>query len=299
MRLKLFRARGMAEAMTAIRLELGPDALILSSRRVAGGIEVTAALGDVALPVPARAHSDRSTQSVLAFHGVPPALSERLEDGDLAQNLKATLVFRPLALASGDTPVLFAGPPGAGKTLTVARLATRLVMRDVKPLVITADGQRAGAAEQLAAFTRLLGIELVVASHPASLARALKRRTEDAPVLIDLPGGCAFDASYLDAVCAMGAVAGGRVAAVLPAGMDVQETSETATAYHEAGARSLIVTRLDVVRRIGGVLAASVTGLALAELGIGPNAADGLVPATADTLAARLQDVRLQGEDRG
>ena len=44
MRLKLFRAPAMAAAMAQVRAELGPDALILGTRRVAGGVEITAAL---------------------------------------------------------------------------------------------------------------------------------------------------------------------------------------------------------------------------------------------------------------
>src|SRR4051812_17517746 len=43
MRLRLFRAAGMADAMAQLRAALGPDAVILDSRRVAGGVEVTAA----------------------------------------------------------------------------------------------------------------------------------------------------------------------------------------------------------------------------------------------------------------
>src|ERR671916_2874879 len=50
MRLKLFRAPRMAEAMAQVRAGLGEDAVILGSRRVAGGVEVTAAL-DVLDPV--------------------------------------------------------------------------------------------------------------------------------------------------------------------------------------------------------------------------------------------------------
>ena len=40
------------------------------------------------------------------------------------------------------------------------------------PLVITTDGKRAGAAEELAAFTRILGIPLLIANHPVGLERA-------------------------------------------------------------------------------------------------------------------------------
>ena len=52
MRLKLYRAPAMAEAMARIRAELGNDALILSTRRVGDGVEVTAALEPDDAPPP-------------------------------------------------------------------------------------------------------------------------------------------------------------------------------------------------------------------------------------------------------
>jgi flagellar biosynthesis protein FlhF len=45
MRLKLYRAPRMAEAMAQVRAELGEDALILSTRRVADGVEITGRVG--------------------------------------------------------------------------------------------------------------------------------------------------------------------------------------------------------------------------------------------------------------
>ena len=68
--------------------------------------------------------------------------------------------------------MILLGPPGAGKTLTAAKLAARLCLAGHRPMVITADGRRAGAVEQLAAFTRLLDLDLMVAPHPATVARA-------------------------------------------------------------------------------------------------------------------------------
>ena len=41
--------------------------------------------------------------------------------------LQARLRFGSLDLDRASPPLLLAGPPGAGKTLTAARLATRLV----------------------------------------------------------------------------------------------------------------------------------------------------------------------------
>jgi flagellar biosynthesis protein FlhF len=285
-RLKLYRAATVAEAIARIRAELGADALILNTRRLGDGVEITAALEpeEPALPPPAA----RGADVALRFHGVPEALAARLTAAPLRGALAAQLGFAPLPLLRGAPPLLLAGPPGAGKTLTVARLATRLVMGGTMPLVITADGRRAGAIEQLAAFTRLLGLDLVVASHPVTLARAIAGRPDGTPALIDLPGSDPFLAQERDELSALAATASALVVAVLPAGLDAAEAGDLAAAYVEAGARLLVATRLDLARRIGGMLAAADAGLALAEAGVGPGAADGLVPLTPDLLAERL-----------
>ncbi len=295
MRLKLYRAPTMAEAMAALRRELGAEALILGTRRVAGGVEVTAALDPEAVSPPGAAGDplaaggQRERREALAFHAVPEALAALLEEGDLATMLARHFAFATLPLAAGAAPLLFVGPPGAGKTLTVARLATRLVLAGGAPLVISADGKRAGATEQLAAYTRLLGLNLLVASQPVSLARALTRRSEGAPVLIDAPGLDPFDPAAGAEIAALAGAAGARVVLVLPAGLDVAEAADLAAAFAAAGALALVATRLDVARRLGGVLAAAAAGrLGLAEAGVGSGAADGLVPMTADFLAERL-----------
>ena len=288
MRLKLFQAPNMTEAMALVRSSLGPDALILSTRRVAGKVEVTAAL-EPALdkpPAPPPPPADPARDAALAWHGVPPGLVKALSPGRLAEALPGALLFGALPL-DGAAPLLVAGPPGAGKTLTVAKLATRLVMAGRTPLVVTADGQRAGAPEQLAAYTRLLGLTLVVASTPAPLRRALAR-SQDAPVLIDTPGLNPFDPSARDELLALAAASGAVTALALPAGLDPAEAHELAEAFAEAGATLLIATRLDLSRRLGGVLAAASARLTLTEAGTGPGAADGLQPLTPELLASRL-----------
>ncbi len=283
MRLKLYRAATLSQAMARVRAELGVEALILGSRRVGDGVELTAALEPAEARPPPAAAPPR-----VDFHNIPRPLAERLGGASLAAGLAGALDFTALPLGPAAPPLLFAGPPGAGKTLTVVRLATRLVMGGALPLVVSADGRRAGATEQLAALTRLLGLDLAIAAHPVALARVVARRAEAAPVLLDLPGSDPFAAADRDELAALATAVGGSLVAVLPAGLDPAEADDMARAYREAGARYLVATRIDCARRLGGVLAAASGGLGFAEAGIGPGAADGLVPATPDLIAGWL-----------
>jgi flagellar biosynthesis protein FlhF len=343
MRIRIFRARTLAEAMAQIRTELGADALILSDRSRDGFVEVTAALetndtpglrapvpprvearvaprtppdtglddlepfsvpparapspprNEAAPPVPRVAGPDGGGHAILAWHGLSPPLIAALGSGPIEQSCARTFRFASLPVAPKDRPLLLAGPPGGGKTLTVARLATRLVLAGEQPMVITADGKRAGAVEQLAAFTRLLGLTLLAANTPAMLARSLERRTVDQPVLIDAPGLDLQDPTQSELLQALLAASDATMALVLPCGLDPGEAQEIACAHAALGAQSMVATRTDLSRRMGGILcAASAAGLALTEAGIGSAAADSLVPLTPGFLAERLRRGAIQ-----
>lgn len=290
MKLRSFRAPDLAEAMAALRTELGEDAIILSTRRVGGEVEVTAG------------HQTHDEPLVITPDAAPPlpTLSPALRQHNLPADLAASLAgpslpaalagaFRFAALPLDDGPLLLAGPPGGGKTLSCAKLATRLVLEGRPPLLITADGRRAGATEQLAAFARVLGLPLAIAASPAALTKALARRREGQPVLVDLPGCAPYSEAAMRSLGALLQAAQGVPVLVLPAGLDAEEAAETARGFLALGCRHLLPTRLDAARRLGGVLAAAAEGLALTEAGTGPDAATGLMPLDPSWLAARLE----------
>lgn len=316
MRIRIFRAATLAGAMAQVRDELGLDALILTTSNQGGVVEVTAALEpedepDLPSPMcvgllldgpvshePAPAPADPTSaslrtkdplQETLGRHGLPPSLLAALRQGPLEAGCSRLFRFTRLPLDADAPPLLLAGPPGAGKTLTIAKLAARLVMEGHRPLVITADEQRAGAVEQLAAFTRLLGLTLIAAGRPETLERALQRRELLSPVLIDAPGLDLLDFTQRDQLACLVSASGARVALALPAGLDPLEAADIAMEHAGLGADLLVATRLDRNGRLGGVLAAAhAADLALTEAGTGPGIADSLSQLTPVSVATRL-----------
>lgn len=281
MRLRTFHARNAHLALAAVREALGEEAVVLGTRRVGDGVEVTAAL-DLAEPELIEPEPE-APPPILARHNLAPGLA--FAGADLAAALAARLSFAPLPQ---DRPILLVGPPGAGKTLTCAKLAARAKMAGHAPIVITADGARAGAVEQLAAFTRLLRLTLAVAAVPEALAKALRAREAGQMALVDGFGCDPFDDAQAERLHRLIRAADALPVLVLPAGLDAEESAEIARAFHLLGARHLIATRLDIARRLGGVLSAAAMGLALTEAGIGPQVAHGLQPLSPAWLAARL-----------
>jgi flagellar biosynthesis protein FlhF len=308
MKLRTFSAPTMKDAMAQVREAMGDDAIIISTQRSARdrSIQITAAIDPsrsgpaqaASAPPPLnRAELGERVARALAWHGVPPRLVERLSmdalrqptgtpDVALAGALDLSFRFQPLPTAAGRRPIMLVGPPGAGKTVTVAKLAAQAAMEQREVLVITTDTMRAGGFEQLDAFIRLLGRPLFAADTPDDLSALVRRAGPQALVIIDTPGINPFNSREVDAINALAVAAGANTVLALPAGGDAVETTEIGAAFNLAGARHLLATRLDVSRRLGALIAAAdAAGLAFCGATISASVAHGLYAMTSASLA--------------
>jgi flagellar biosynthesis protein FlhF len=284
MQIKLIQAPNMAEAMRRVRAELGEDALILGTRRVADGVEITAALEPVI--------EDAYRPSGLANADAGPDTRR--------QN---SMARRATALRYGtlgwEKPIMLVGGPGVGKTLTAAKLATRLVQMGDNPLIITTDGDRAGATEQLGAFTRILNLNLVAAENPLMMARALASRPNGCKVIIDTAGLNPFDNDQCEMLVTHAVTADADLVWVLPAGIDADDAADMAHAFATLGVRYVIATKLDMTRRLESVLRAAETGgFILTDAGVGSGVADGLVALESEYLSSRINQTAPHSETR-
>ncbi len=279
MKVKVIRSASMREAFAEAHRLLGPDALILDSRRRGREFEITVAL-DPEVPQ----DSTNPWRQALSFHGVPAELATAWADQSPDEAVAGTFAFGKLDF---DRPLIIAGPPGAGKTMTTVKLATRFTLSGIRPTVINADQNRAGASAQLAALCRILRAEFI---DTAANTKAIRRRPATLrPTLIDLPGMDPFDNAEMDTLRSMAEEVGGTVALVLPAGLDAADSVEIASRFHDAGATSLIPTRLDISRRLGGLVAtAGAVPLTLTEAGTSGRVSDALEPVTPAFIVERL-----------
>ena len=310
MRLRTLRARGLPEAMRQLRAELGEDVIIIASRETADGVEVTAAEehGEedlTALLAPAAAGSVQAeVAAALGFHGVPPAVRGVLEaevaraqagdaQGALADALARQVRFEALGLPTGRA-VALVGPPGAGKTAVVARIAAAARLAGRPIVVLCGDTARAGGLEQLRALVAPLGLEPEPVGTPSDVEARVRA---DAVVLVDTAGVNPFRSGEVARLAQWLAPARAEVALVLPAGTDAQDAIEIVGAFAAAGARRCVATRIDAARRVGAVVAAGAAGLTLGEASVSPLIGKPMPPLTPAGLA-RLLLRRAAGEGK-
>ena len=324
MRLKSFYAKTVTEAMQMIRDTLGEDAIIVATREENGGkaVRVTAAVEKDRFETyddfdreEADGHDSGWLQydseeedggvaealtEIMLKHSVPEEITDQviscatvvgLEQPHIAlvAALEHLFVFRPLSQKPSTKATMLVGPPGSGKTLAAAKLAARAVMNGQKASVITTDTLRAGGIEQLAAFTKILNIPLQKANNARELKRALDLSGDADLIVVDSGGFNPFRSDEMRDLARLMAAGDIDPVLVMPAGADADECGEIARIYAALGVRQLLATRLDIGRRLGGLMAAAhYGGLIFAEASDTSQVAEGLFALSPDRLANLL-----------
>jgi flagellar biosynthesis protein FlhF len=322
---KTFRDKSLKGALNAAKAELGPDALVLSTavvqasgvRGLMGGqlVEVTAAVERRTLSDRRRAVSPERTADAasdeiaarLTASGLEPALARAIAAAQpegrrrnaSAEHLEDTVAAHIAALVAPDedlAPVeVFVGPPGAGKTTTIAKIAAHARASQGRRLgLVAADGYRVGAVEQLRLFANILGAPLAVARTAAELERAVA--SVKGPVLLDTPGRSPNDDAARDIFASAARVRGARTHLVLPASIPASLARRTLERFADARPARIVVTKLDEVESLAplvGVLQES--GLPISFLGTGQRVPEDLHRATPAALASWVLGTQTAG----
>lgn len=299
MRMRSFQAPTIAEAMKMVRDALGNDAIIIASGPAPNGkgMQVTAA-ADIELPIEEKYENPVDViGAALDKHATPRKLAdkiltivERLELDDprmaLAGAFDSYFKFFPIPENNPARPVMLVGVPGVGKTVTIAKLAARTVMAGKSAVCITTDSQRAGAVEQLEAFTKILKIDLLQAPDAKMLKDALLACPTDTSVYIDTAGVNILKNEEIQNLKELVNAANPDLVMAYAAGGNSEDAIDIAATFKDIGAKRLLVTRLDMTRRYGSVLAAADAGkLNFSDVSITPHVANGLSPINPVSLA--------------
>jgi len=348
MKLKSFFADSIEEAIGLARREMGPDAMLVHSKRSGaearhlGAYEVVCAADSAtepSQPVAPRAMPVASVEKLASEVSDLRQQMERLcrsltrcgtgiaalaSDAELAAafaalseaDLDADLVYEIVSrIASPFTPgalrtrlrqlvcveaelghpesvrriVALVGPPGAGKTSALVKLAVQYGISARKRVhFLSLDTYRIAAAEELQSYAAILGTPCQVLETTAALASSLAEHSQADLILIDTPGLTRSEMDD-DLAQAIAQTPDLDTHLVLPASMRTIDLKRTAEQYSVFKPDKLLFTRLDETQTFGPILSQSVRmGLPVSFVSNGQRIPEDLAAATEDLLLGLL-----------
>lgn len=280
MRLKSFYGQDTKSVMNAIKHSLGEEAIIISTRQESDGrVRITAAIDEKSQSQKTKTQPELfDTKDHLSlieeqfyYHGIPLDITEFLLDKiadfpsrdpglAISSAFESSFHFDPLYLgtdANKTLPLLFIGQPGAGKTSTICKLATKAKLLDKSVSIITLDTVRAGAVDQLEHIAKLLDIDLLSLEDFACLDAAIDVYSHSDLILIDSPGLNPF--SEADRQIYQSLISEIEIDPhfIMAAGGDPYEAQEISACFSEIGAKKMLMTKLDITRRYGSLISSA------------------------------------------
>lgn len=165
------------------------------------------------------------------------------------------IVNDPTCVAGGITAIV--GPTGAGKTTTIAKLAARWCMQHGSQdlALVSTDGYRIGAREQLATYARILGAPMHAANGAKELARVLERLKSKKLILIDTAGMGPRDVRLIEQLATLKYGASrARVLLALPAQAEGQALDEIVCAFVRIKPAACVLTKVDEAASLGAAI---------------------------------------------
>ena len=359
MKIKSYFSSSVEKAIQEARQELGPEAMLLTTRRSSpearrlGAYEVVFGLpaqpqSTEARPAPAVDLSLelQSLQSQLeevknalqlssprpqtAFASVPEELARELIDAGLDPELARTIseeavsawrqapqnpksirggghlrqfaiesIAKRLKIAPDFAPqtsdrarlVIFVGPPGAGKTVTLAKFAVQYCLAAQQSVrIVSVDPYRVASHEKLRALSSVMGVGFTPVSTLNEFHEALEEFRGKNIILVDTPG---YSRAEMDGASDLAAclsrVSNKQIHLVLPASMNRAALASCLRSYEVFRPDYLLFTNLDETETHGAILSLAVeSGKPLSYVANGQSIPEDLQPANSGALTAFL-----------
>lgn len=322
-----FRSSSVRDALAQAREALGPSALVLGTRLVPasgwrgwlGGREV-----EVSAFPPAGVSENRrnrDSESAHPAHAAPIGVRAPVTDG-LVARLIATGLDRELAeavveeipqsrrrdasqgqirdalaaclqsiaargAALGEVNV-FIGPPGVGKTTTIAKIAAQSRARGERRFrLVAADGYRVGAVEQLRLYAEIIGSPFVVARTPEEVTAAVA--SSKLPVLVDTPGLSPANEEASAFFAALSAIPSVRMHLVVPGSTSPRDFERIWDRFAMAGADRVVISKVDEAETVMPLVRVlRERDVPVSLIGLGQRVPEDLVEGEAEMIAACL-----------
>ncbi len=205
LRIKTYFATSVESALDLARRELGSEAMLLNSRQAPAEARHLGQYEVVFATVPEQPEDSPTSstrkdpasvpcsEASLIHAGFTPELARVIvnaQPASIADHMGGMINAEPLlsSATNGREVAALVGPPGRGKTTTLAKLAITYGLAQHKPVrIFCADYLRIGAPGQLRTLAGILGVSYEEFQSPATLDHAL-RNIPAGLTLIDTPG---------------------------------------------------------------------------------------------------------------
>ena len=189
--------------------------------------------------------------------------------------------------------IFFVGPTGVGKTTTIAKLSSKLLLEEKKKIaIITADTYRIAAVEQIKTYANILSIPVEVIYETKDIEKALPKYKNYDYILVDTAGRSHKNKDQVDDLKILFDAFNNYsilTYLVLSATTKYKDLQKITKLYEDISEFSLIFTKLDETDAIGNILNVKLdTGMALSYISYGQNVPDDIEVMNPQIIAKQL-----------
>lgn len=175
--------------------------------------------------------------------------------------------------------IFFMGPTGVGKTTTIAKLSSKLLLEEKRKIAIfTSDTYRIAAVEQIKTYANILSIPVEVIYEPKDVEKALAKYKEYDYILMDTAGRSHKNKDQFDNLKILYEAFtqySKLTYLVLSATTKYKDLKKITALYEDVSDYGLIFTKLDETDAIGNILNVKLdTGMPLSYVSYGQNVPD-------------------------
>ena len=175
--------------------------------------------------------------------------------------------------------VLFIGPTGVGKTTTIAKLSSKLILEQKKTIaILTADTYRISAVEQIKTYASILSIPVEVLYEKEEVEKILPKYKDYDYILVDTAGRSHKNKDRMDDLKEfMEGFSQYSISVylVLSATTKYKDLKKIVALYEDISECNLVFTKLDETDAIGNILNIKLdTGMSLSYISYGQNVPD-------------------------
>lgn len=250
---------------------------------------------------------EQLTSNEVTYHYAKQIIDEITHSGNI-RTLDDMLacVYQKIILKLGQTKticfdkedkkpkvIFFVGPTGVGKTTTIAKLSSKLMLEDKKKIAIfTSDTYRIAAVEQIKTYANILSIPVEIIYEAKDLDKALPKYKEYDYVLMDTAGRSHKNKDQVDdlkSILKYFEDYSMLTYLVLSATTKYKDLKKITELYSDISDYSLIFTKLDETDAIGNILNIKLdTGKALSYISYGQNVPEDIEVMNPQVIAKQL-----------